>query len=386
MKSLPFSLALLVSIGCKPTNASVTDGEFTAFLATSTSRTLNEEELDVDAFAEHWQVDCRPDVADEDRLEGALDICSDFSPSHELWTLLDAYEVVKEPLAPWRGEAILTSEGDLQITFHHSLPGFGQDFRFAFIVNPEFQPTECVLDDSGNTVAADINGNWIDNWSADAGEGSLFYLNAGSYQFNPADLDDAPWVLPDEWLAGFATSKFSVEDMPLRPARYGYPAAYSSFELDETPLTADDLFYVAMADGADPAADADFQELITDVVGTEEQPGVLGEVVDELATVGVEAEPRIHTNEWRTPDGNSPGLDGWVELHYNWVHFDQAPADLVAGNAASGEFHLVFDATESQSRVFVKGSFDVSEIQEDRYTTPDLREVKLEEAGTELCD
>jgi len=95
--------------------------------------------------------------------------------------------------------------------------------------------------------------------------------------------------------------------------------------------------------------------------------------------------PRVHTNEWRTPDGNAPGLDGWVELHYNYVRFDQPREELASGNAASGEFHLVFDGFESQSRVVVQGKFHIDEIQDDRWTVQNLEEDKLEEFGTEVC-
>ncbi len=371
--------ALLVVVGlmgCKPMNATVDEGSYKVFLSTSTSTTLFEERLDLDAFPEHYQIDCRSGD-DLDLLDDALDICGELDPDHETWLTFDGYEVVGGPLEPWRGEAIITSEGDLQLTFHQALPS-GEDFRFAFVVDRAFQPTECALGAEGTTVRQAIDGDWLGNWSADAEEGTLFYLNAGAYQFNPSNVE-VQWTLPDEWLAGFAAARFSGEDMNLRSVRYGKPKAYAAYELEETEIKRQDLFYSAVPVGVDPAQDPDYQALIGSV------EGIRDAVVAEFASVNADVAPVLHTNEWRASDGNAPGLDGWVELHYNYVRFDQDRADLAVGDAASGEFHLVFDGFDSQSRAVVRGRFSVDEIKSDRWTVSDLRRVKAEQSGEVLC-
>lgn len=378
--SLRIALVVALAAGCTPHTAEIGEGTFTAFLAASTSRNILEDQLDLDGFAEHWQIDCR-DLDDEDLLPDRLDVCGDVNDfDHEQWLTFDGFEVVQEPLDPWRGEAIVTSEGDLQLTFHQRLPG-GKDFRFAFVVDPQFQPKECVLDENGESVSVDVDGgNWLENWSADVDSGTLYYINAGSYQFNPSDLDDI-WILPDEWLAGFAGTKFAQEDMYLRAVRYGAPAAYGGYEVEGSGVGVRDLFYDgSLQEGEDPTASTSYQELIGEV------ETVRDEVAAELAVVGVEdLAPRVHTNEWRTVDGASAGLDAWVELHYNWVRFDQQPADLAVGNPATGEFHLWLDSADSQSKIFIRGTFNVDKIRKDKFTVQNLQEEKLEEYGTSLC-
>ena len=375
MRRVSAVVAAIVLAGCNPKNAVIDEGRFTAFLSTSTSKTLSQQIIDLDGFESHTQLDCRSGV--DNKLPNPLAICDTFDPEHERWMAFDGYEVISAPLAPWRGEAVMTSEGDLLLTFHQDLNN-GEDFRFAFVVNPNFQPKRCSLGEGGAAVLEPIDGDWIGGWSADVDSGTLFYMNAGSYQFNPSNVE-VQWTLPNEWLAGYATANFGAENMTMRSVRYGKPKAYASYELEETAVRRQDLFYGGMEAGTDPSGDADYQALIDSV------SGIRDEVIGEFGQVGVALAPRVHTNAWRTPDGNAPGLDGWVELHYNHVRFDQAREELAAGNAASGEFHLVFDGFESQSRVVVQGKFHVDEIAEDRWTVQNLEQDKLEEFGTEVC-
>jgi hypothetical protein len=225
-----------------------------------------------------------------------------------------------------------------------------------------------------------VDGMWLENWSADVDAGTLYYLNSAAYQFNPAQLDEV-WGLPNEWLAGFATAKFGPEEFYLRGVRYGEPSFYSRFEAEEvTEPSPDELFYQAMNAGVDPASSTAFQSLIADV---EE---ISGQTTAELELVEVPGvRTKVHTNEWRAPDGRAAGLDSWVELHYNWVRIG-ANSTLEVGGSASGEFSLTFDAAESQSRLFIQGSFVVDEIKADRWVTDDIQAIKLEENGTVLCD
>jgi hypothetical protein len=404
---LPLVLAVVAS-GCTAHSADLTEGSFRAYLASSTSTTLYEGDVDLDGGGPDWKhyaIDCRTLVEDpeeelsagevRERLDGALEICDDpdpdddvdhiWPPQHELWLELDGYEVLTDKLDPWRGEAIMTSEGDLQITFHHWLPGYRQDFRFAFVVDPTFQPTVCGLDQGGNPQLQQDDGDWLANWAKDTEppDDSLFYLNAGSYQFNPSNLDDL-WILPEQWLAGFAAAQFASEDFYSRSVRFGQPDAYLAFEIDSyDPPSAADLFYEVLEPDIDPISDTGFVELVEEV-------GVIAdETAVELALTDPNGEtwytPMVHDNAWRTPDGTAAGLDAWVELQYNWVRFDQKPADLVVGSPASGEFSLVMGATSSQSRLFIEGSFTVDKIKKDHYTVVDITEDRLAENGTVIC-
>jgi len=374
-------LTLVCSSACVPNNATLQEGDFAVFLASSTSKTLTDDKIDLDAGSEaarHYTVDC---VGGDKQLKKALDICGDanWPPTHEAWLSRDAYHVYTDTLEPWRGEAIMTSEGDFQVTFHQALTG-GEDFRFAFVIDPVFQPKKCVQSEEGSTVMEPVDGLWLENWSADVDAGTLYYLNSAAYQFNPSELDEV-WGLPNEWFAGFATAKFGPEEFYLRGVRYGEPSFYSRFEAEEvTEPSPDELFYQAMNAGVDPTTSTAFQSLIADVEEISEQ------TTAELALVELPAvRTKVHTNEWRAPDGRAAGLDSWVELHYNWVRMD-ASSTLVVGASASGEFNLTFDAAESQSRLFIQGSFVVDEIKADRWVTDDIQAIKLEENGTVLCD
>lgn len=375
-------LLVLTSVACAPQNAEVTSGQFTAFLPIDSSLTLFKGDIDLDEAEDHWAIDCRRSIDEDERLDGALDICSGdpgWPPAHEGWLQRDAYEVISEQLDPWRGEAVMTAEGDFQVTFHHRLPG-GPDFRFAWVVDPDFSPNRCVQ--SGDEVELEpIDGaNWLDMWSNDLeGNGRLYYLNSGAYQFNPSDTSDL-WTLPEEWRAGYSSSRFGAEDMAARRVRYGLPSVYASYELTEAvEPNPEELFYVGMPAGADPTSHPGFQAEI-DRVFT-----VADEVATDLTTVGIEGfNPRVHTNEWRTPDGRASGLDGWVELHYSWVKIDPG-SNLEVGGNASGEFFIAYDAFESQTRVFVQGEFNTDRIKRDRWVTDNVVQAKLEENDTTLC-
>lgn len=309
--------------------------------------------------------------------------------AYESWLHRDAFQVVKQPLEPWRGEAIMTTEGDFQITFHHKVGG--DELRFAFVVDPDFQPQECV-GDGDNVSAEDVDGNWLENWSRETPDdkgGTMYFLNTGAYQFNPSDLEDA-WFLPQDWLAGYAEAKFAEEDFFVRGARYGDPVAYSEYEalgdlFGQVFVTVEDLFYIALGADDDPAtADLD-EDGVPDYEEMAEQVGdVITQTETEYALLEYEATPVSHLNDWRPPDGLADGLDGWGELHYNWVRIDDGSKLEVDGNA-SGEFHLLLTAIDSQSRVLIRGEFNVDKIKKERWGTKDVEAEKLEENGTVLC-
>jgi hypothetical protein len=312
---------------------------------------------------------------------------------HEAWVHRDSYQAVGEKMAPWRGEGIITTEGDLQVTFHHTLPG-GSDFRFAFVVDPNFQPTECV-GDSGNVSLENLDGDWLDNWSRDV-DGSMYFLNAGSYQFNPNNMDDT-WSLPQDWLAGFSRGKFAEEDMYGRSSRYGSPAAYGEYEtlgdlFGQQFVTQDDLFYIAFAANEDPSTrdsdgdgTTDFQDMKVEIDAiAADITAELGDLKFNVDQVGFDYLPSTHINDWRPSDGLASGLDGWGELHYSWVHLDST-SNVEVGGSANGEFQLILDAAESQSRVLIAGEFHIDVIEAEKWGAYDIEAIKLEENQAIIC-
>ena len=414
-------LLAIAAVGCAPQNATLIDGDFLALLADGTSLSLLKDAVDPEdkGWDSSYVMDCR-DLEEENeafRLPGINLDCSN-APLHEQWMYNSAFRAVGQKLDPWRGEAIITSEGDFQIGFHHRLPG-GEDFRFAIVVDPTFQPTTCDETESGEVVAADVDGNWLEQWSTDladvadylatadeAGQaafsnmepyldtGTLFYLNANAYQFNPQDTFDY-WYFPEQYQAGFAAGKFAEERFNSRSGRYALPTFYTdpdSLAVGAPPAA--DLFYCDMEAGADPltagcitndaGAAQSFSELIDRTVTVaDETQSELARMQAEDGSLYLSYRPMVHDNAWRVPDGLPAGLDSWTEMHYNWVVFS-GDTKLEAGGSAKGAFSLVLDAEDSESRFFVSGEFEVEKIKVDKWIEEDLREEKKEENGVKL--
>ncbi|MBT3222396.1 MAG: hypothetical protein HN348_25265, partial [Proteobacteria bacterium] len=386
------------------------------------------EALKLDEMDISYNIDCRnlddtPDLnedgTNEDeieklRLQDPLDVCKrgkTYPLEWETWIDEGAWRVVGEDLAPWRGEAIMTSEGDFQVTFHHRMPGKA-DMRFAFAIDPVFQPEQCVESDDGDsTELVPIDGNWLDGWTGDLTDlaeedeihpglsnfeddldnSTLYYLNARSYQFDPENTEEY-WSVPLTWRAGFASGKFAEEYFHARTVRYGEPPIYASFEAE---------------DGGDPEEEQIFYCGAQDTCEKECKAvnRIADDIADELTWAGPNGDqddaetwfrPMVHCNTWRDtdlegpleagePDGRPPGLDGWVGLHYNWVILDDS-STLEVGGSASGAFGMVFDGDESRSKFFISGHFNVDRIKADRWTTDDIKSIKLAQNGTTLCE
>lgn len=421
---------LLLLAACTPQNAELTEGSYAAFIAEGSSLSLQKGEVDPQDYPQTWNVDCREfeNQADEAalRLEDPLKICgqNNWPPEYEAWAVQSGYRVVTEPIEPWRGEALITAEGDMQVAFHHRLPG-GADFRFVFAIDPDFGPVACRVDDEGNTLRQPMDGDWIKNWSGEldylhgladqlneqeAGRGDhlleayshlepyrdngrLYLLNARGYQFNPADPTGPDWDFPEIWASGAAQGKFSEENLFHRTARFGEPEIYNAVEASEATETAyvtiraEDLWYCDMEPGTDPTTNpcmTTTRERLDEItVGVQDE-------LDRMLQPDKETPPLFtwapigHTNFWREPDGLPPGFDGWSELHYNYVVFS-GDSQLEVGGSAEGAFSLTFDADESSTRIFVKGRFVIDRIKKDKWTTADLRQEKLLENGVELC-
>jgi len=283
--------SLLLLAACAPNNATLKNGSYIAFLADGTSLSLSKDEVPLDKYKVSYGVDCRTFDTPEDKkalqLPDALNICKKhWPPTYESWEDEGAFHVVSEDLEPWRGDALITSEGDLEVSFHHHIPG-GQDLRFLFSIDPDFAPQHCIQDDKGKTKRVPLDGDWIQNWSDETLgwvrdnasdptgpygnsfdvlqpylDGKLYFLNALSYQYDPISPDTAPpWDLPSAWQAGAAEGKFVEEDVFQRRARYGNPTAYNAIELSgsssgtSNKITADDLFWCDLEKGQNPAPD-----------------------------------------------------------------------------------------------------------------------------------
>lgn len=449
--ALPASiLASLAVSACAPNNAKLTDGSYIAFLSDGTSLSLAKEKIVPEDYDQNWTVDCRDFETPEDeealKLDNALKICGpvNWPPLYEEWAKQAGFRVVTEQLDPWRGEALITAEGDLQISFHHHAPG-GADMRFVLSVDPDFGPVTCQQKEDGSgTERIPLDGDWVGEWSkeldalADLDDdqrapyehllavpgGRLVFLNAFSYQLNPVDVDGQIWELPETWVAGAAEGRFSEEDVYHRKARYGEPSVYNLLEVEGSDSTAGtfytgvdphDLWYCDLADGADTmTGECEDRDSFPDTLdGTMVQQDERAREVADGVRIEIERMTKVvagdpdengnpiyeyaadadpvftyapiaHTNFWRRPDGLPAGLDGWSELHYNYVVFS-GDSQLEEGGSATGAFSLVLDSASSSSRVFIKGSFEIPRIRKDHWKTENLAEQKLIEAGVELC-
>jgi hypothetical protein len=452
-------LVFLVLAACTPNNAVLTGGSYIAFVDDGTSLSLAKDQLDpVDYGADnYWNLDCREFASEEDEAalrigcseddEGCdpatdpppIDICgaNKWPPQYEEWAQQSGFRVVTEELDPWRGQALITSEGDLQIAFHHRAPG-GADTRFVIAVDPDFSPTTCAVDgdsyklvsyDGGNVPMKDANNNgvddggWIERWSTGTEEhpqglayiesldqddpyraafdhfepfldGNLYFLNSGGYQINPSETSDF-WFVPDNWQAGAAQGRFVEENINSRGARYGEPFVYNYVDYLGTTsttvpgITEADLWYCYVAPDDDPESSncllAQDEEVVETARGIQDELGFMMSPTGKPGDRKFDYAPISHTNFWRPSDGRASGFDGWSELHYNYVVFSK-DSDLSVGGQATGAFSLVFDAGESTSRVFVKGSFQIDKIKRDHWTTAELEQDKLIENEVSLCE
>ena len=382
-------------------------GSYVAFLSEGTSLSLAKGEVDPahPDWTNSYDLDCR-DFADaetrellelEDPIPCGGDLYDDDPNAdnvdrlHETWIPQAGYRVLHlDDITTWRGEAVITAEGDLQIGFHHRMPG-GADFRFIFAVDPDFQPTTCDPDGSGGVTTKPLDGDWIASWSDElrnisnlsddeqlayahmadyADDGKLFFLNSQSYQVNPRQVADF-WSLPDQFEAGAARAKISEELLIQRRSVWAFPRVYAQVDdptgsEDFSPFSNLDLWWCELEEGADPASSScDPTSQYSDMDDLEDQVlTTAGKTYDELERAfrpgNVDPvfrfRPMTHLNRWRSPDGVPAGFDGWGEMHYNYVVFS-GDSLLEAGGSAEGAFSLSFEAVDSFSQVFIHGTF-----------------------------
>ncbi|MFT7520650.1 MAG: hypothetical protein ACI9MC_002800 [Kiritimatiellia bacterium] len=409
-------VALLASVGCTPHAVEITSGSFLSMTSLNTSALFVAGKVDMDDFEDTWWVDCRPGVDPVDGAKDYQDLCGEDgvavdrgdgagSVSHESWINRDAFHVARETLDPWRAEAIMTSEGDLELTFHHRLPG--DDFRFTVVIDPKFAPRTCQESDDGSLAYQPIDGDWVANWSramtegpyngalsnytGNGTDGSLYFLNSGSYQFDPID-SKTTWTLSPQMEAGYARGRFSDEEFFVQRPRYAAPSAYIENFGDNGPPEV--LMYWVSLDPEEYGGD-NFENLVRDATPFKNMMGGVEadaiETQQEVAAIfpsGITPDnytPIVPSNAWRKPDGWVSGLDGFGELNYSWIRLDQKPEDVGVGNPVSGEFSMWMYGSASQSHIFIQGEFDAPKVKKDRWVTPNVHEDKLIENNTTLC-
>jgi len=464
------------AVACSPQSATLTSGSYTAFLAEATSVTIAREEVDLEAYGDYHQVDCRVfsdeetgealrlgdrvqlcgasddgseanmlvdsdgdellDLEDlDDDNDGVLDVddCDDLNdtvgadncepgggdgywpPLDQFWLAADGFHVVSEEMDPWRGEAVVSHEGDLVVTFHHRLPG-GADFWYQFAVDRYFQPTECVQDDNGDVIVAALDGDWVAEWSKDLDRiaalredeeafapyahlddyldgGTMFYLNGRLAQTNPNAADDGAddqWFMPEQWSAAAAQGKFAEEEMVDYPPTMSDPQLQALFAQGlyayQIGNLEDYLYWCDMVAGTDPDPAENNCMAALDSYLDERVDGAVLDLdyvnrtsLDGDATPVDRFGPMRHLNTWRAVDGRPAGFDGWGEMYPSYVVFSE-DSDLRVGGSARGAFTLALSAVDSNSFVLVKGEFEIPKIKKDRWVPENLREEKRAEA------
>jgi hypothetical protein len=144
----------------------------------------------------------------------------------------DGYYSFGSDIDAWRSEAIITGEGDLQITLHQDLGG--KDLHFSFTIMPDFEPVRCVSDENGGASIEQVDGaSWLDQWSSDEDGHTIYYLNAYGFQ----DLDPAPdeTVGPSnitDWSSGFGYANLEGEEFIVDSPTYGDFTTYLGADID----------------------------------------------------------------------------------------------------------------------------------------------------------
>lgn len=376
------SMLALLFTACTPQDATVT-ANYAMFLADDSSDALNLLRLrnQFDKQKDLVPVDCRTLEDEGERLEGADPACADVAPAWYPWLTQYQYWLKEGSVSSdndvWRTEAILTSEGDLQLTAHAHVGDFG-DFRFGFVINPDFQPQTC--EGEGDAAAmTDVDGSWLEGWSANDSGSTVWHLNDSSYQINPNNFNDY-WSFPTDWSAGSSFARFGEEVIYHQGVQY---AQYSGESLDGP------LYYPYIKSGTVetdlPFPDGTIDEWATaidDELTTRDDIRTLGQAKDFTT------EYRVHSNSWRPVDDLEPGLDGWVEVVLGYVTIEGfTPGDKIeAGDAnLKGTFQLYMTATDTPSRLLINGEFNITHITQINSYSPSLEEEKREEYGTPAC-
>lgn len=406
-------LALLL-LGCNPQDAEV-EGTWTVWLAANSSTTVDRDNIDLENAS---RVDCsrtEEEVGYIGNSDGAPDCETVEALTWQTWLQDDGIYTISEALTPWRSDALINGEGDFQLTLHQDI-GSGEDFRIAFSIDPDFSPTVCTTDDGGNLQLEYVDGsNWLEQWSADEGDYTIYYLNAGGYQVNPGNSEEY-WSFATDWLSGFGIAKFSDDDFYSYGVDYlwsdpNYPVYFTDDEGDTycTPWSTIDEIVQSddnRRNDNDQASYANtrlfyweswYNPYCEDLPSTRTADGYRDAIAEELvastqtwsdemvSVYGADSmEFRVEDNSWREIDDARQGLDGWIDVHTSWVRIKKG-SKLEVGGSAEGDFQIYFYGAQSGSHALVSGTFKVAEIKDDRWAYEDLESVKREENGTEYC-
>lgn len=347
--------------------------------------------------------------------------CTLRSADYMRWLDDKAYYLNTGKVTTYREEALITAEGDLQLTVHMNTP-FG-DVRFGWVVKPDYDPQQCATVD-GKVTNEPLFGDAdvLKNWSADEDGKTLFNINAGTYQVNPFKGDDY-WYFDPKWAAASGFSRFGDEDA------YVYSTDYQEY-LDDQGVYVP--FWVSTNDdgritgGYGEATNASFHELncganddtcnlkdYPDFVqmmkdnfingGTDEDGNEVEPVNNELQNFGrlsrddFPLDIKIEDNSWRvTAPGkgdDAAGLDNWVGVNASWVRFD-ADIDTLKGlqpgaqdKPLKGDFQLYLTSAATSGSVwFFHGTFEIDTIERDTWGySPELDELKRDENDTTEC-
>jgi hypothetical protein len=386
-------ISLLLFTACSPQDATITDGQMFSWLALNSSKVFIDESLpfledlaDNDQYADDLAVsmyECSGREVDEDGYLAAQDnfphttgdACADIdtiSFENHKFIQNDGFYLLQQPISPWRTEALINGEGHLQLTAHQALPN-GEDFRFNFVINPNFSPITCTTNDAGLPQVEWVDGSdWVYQWSLEEEGHQIYYLNAGAYQINPSDTDDY-WFLTTDWNSGFGHSKFSSEDF------YATPTNYGNYDEDGG---GDDFMFIENRNAPDYDA---YDNAVTELATTAE---TWGTELAMFAGANVDGTPafshKVESNTWRPINNSNAGLDGWAETHSSWVRLSN-DSDITDGGMAKGDFQILYTADESNSQILVKGSFVIPELKVDAWAYPMLEDDKREEYETEFC-
>lgn len=370
------ALPLLLA-ACAP-EAEVT-GKFTTWLSVASSPTVEKNTPQggtLELSAPNLGIfDC----SSPDPMEGNIADCGKVNPEHYTWLTDEPWYFINGDLDLWRTEAIVTSEGDMQLAFHMDFSdgafaylGHELDLRVEMVVDPDFAPVECAQTADGGASLQPVDGaDWVDQWSEDEDGMFIYYLNAGAYQLNPSDADQY-WDLPPEWLAGYGHGKFIDDEFTAHATDYGIYNIADSITDAENVVT-ESWF----SNDADSLA-----------VTAQSVQDYAVEWRDELVTMGMAQEEfqlKVEDNLWRGFDGTTAGLEGWVQMDASWIRLDKK-GPFVAGDTVSGDFQVLYDGVKAPGYMLVTGSFVIESLEEDRWGYPDLAAEKQAENDTPTCE
>lgn len=384
---------LLLLVGCNPHDGTL-NGNYVVFMDAAASETITRLDTETkESIAERAgdlglePIDCRGLSADAGALEGSV-ACPETLTQWFTW--LDSYGFYKKSGkltaegdgAPWRVEALMTSEGGLQLTSHLDVDGIG-DLRFGWVIDPDFGPVICEDDDeNGVSHVVEVDGDWVESWSAGS-EGKVWHLTGGAYQINPTNTDDY-WYFPREWGSGVSFGRFAQEAFTGQPISYTDPAG--------VPLYHPDYDSLSSGFGVDPwfpVGSTSYEEWRTEVDTT------LNEST-ELADLGgvTDWEPLflVEENTWRVSeaevgDEDAGGMENWVGISTGWVRIDNPDAIKVDNETpVTGEFQVYLRAANAGSAIIVRSEFTLDHIRDDKWGySPTLEEQKVEENNTPTC-